>query len=109
MQSPKRPLGREKGKGHGIGQPQKSNCLLLHVQCTLYTLIKRCKVVRKGILIYEEMRKYLTMFEEAVSHIWLFNRSLIKKEIKFPHIYGNSEESSCKVIYDKIFAHFLIY
>jgi hypothetical protein len=25
--------------------------------------------MRKGFLIYEEMRKYLTMYEEAVSHI----------------------------------------
>jgi hypothetical protein len=24
---------------------------------------------RKGFLIYEEMRKYLTIYEEAVSHI----------------------------------------
>ncbi len=27
--------------------------------------------MRKGFLIYEEMRKYLVIFEEAVSHIWL--------------------------------------
>jgi hypothetical protein len=26
--------------------------------------------MRKGFLIYEEMRKYLTKDEEAVSHIW---------------------------------------
>jgi hypothetical protein len=25
--------------------------------------------IRKGILIYEEMQKYLTLIEEAVSHI----------------------------------------
>ncbi len=24
---------------------------------------------RKGLLIYEEMRKYLTIYEDAVSHI----------------------------------------
>ncbi len=30
--------------------------------------------MRKGLLIYEEMRKYLVIFEEAVSHIWLCNR-----------------------------------
>ncbi len=29
--------------------------------------------VRKGFLIYEEMSKYLTIYEEAVSHIWLCN------------------------------------
>jgi hypothetical protein len=25
--------------------------------------------MRKGFLLYEEMRKYLTLYEEAVSHI----------------------------------------
>jgi hypothetical protein len=33
--------------------------------------------MRKGFLIYEEMRKYLVIYEEAVSHIWLCNRSLL--------------------------------
>ncbi len=28
--------------------------------------------VRKGFLIYEEMRKYLTIYEEALSHIYDF-------------------------------------
>ncbi len=27
--------------------------------------------MRKGFLIYEEMRKYFRIYEEAVSHIWL--------------------------------------
>ncbi len=31
--------------------------------------------MRKGFLIYQEMRKYLTMYEEAGCHIWLCNRS----------------------------------
>ncbi len=31
----------------------------------------------KGFLIYEEMRKYLTKFEEAIIHIWIRNRSLL--------------------------------
>ncbi len=26
--------------------------------------------MKKGFLIYEEMRKYLTIYEEAVSHTW---------------------------------------
>jgi hypothetical protein len=30
---------------------------------------------RKGFLMYEEMHKYLVIFEEAISHIWLCNRS----------------------------------
>jgi hypothetical protein len=33
--------------------------------------------MRKGFLIYEEMRKYLTIYEEAVSHTCLWNRSLL--------------------------------
>jgi hypothetical protein len=33
--------------------------------------------LRKGFLIYEEMRKYLTKYEVAVSHIWLCNRSIL--------------------------------
>ncbi len=31
--------------------------------------------MRKGFLIYEEMRKYFPIYEEAVSHIWLCNYS----------------------------------
>jgi hypothetical protein len=31
--------------------------------------------VMKGFLIYEEMRKYLVIYEDAVSHIWLCNCS----------------------------------
>ncbi len=27
--------------------------------------------MRRGFLIYEEMRKYFTIYEEAISHIWL--------------------------------------
>ncbi len=33
--------------------------------------------MRKGFLIYEEMRKYLTIYEEAVSHIWLCKCSIL--------------------------------
>ncbi len=33
--------------------------------------------MRKGFLKYEEMRKYLTIYEKAVSHIWLCNWSLL--------------------------------
>ncbi len=32
---------------------------------------------RKGFLIFEEKGKYLTIYEEAVSHIWLCTRSLL--------------------------------
>ncbi len=30
-------------------------------------------LIRKGFLIYKEMRKYLTIFEEAVSHIYMYD------------------------------------
>ncbi len=32
---------------------------------------------RQGFKIYEEMRKYIVIYEEAVSHIWLCNCSLL--------------------------------
>ena len=32
---------------------------------------------RKGFLIYEEMRKYFSIYEEAVSHMWLWNCSIL--------------------------------
>jgi hypothetical protein len=59
----------------------------------VYSLIKKKKTVfsykeiqkeavaksymRKGFLIYEEMRKYLVKYEEAFSHNWLCNCSLL--------------------------------
>ena len=33
--------------------------------------------MRKGFLIYEEMRNYLFIYEEAVSHIWICNHILL--------------------------------
>ncbi len=33
--------------------------------------------MRKGFLKYEEMHNYLVIFEEAVIHLWLSNRSLL--------------------------------
>ncbi len=33
--------------------------------------------MRKGFLIYKELRKYLVIYEAAVSHIWICNRSLL--------------------------------
>ncbi len=35
--------------------------------------------MRKGFLIYEEMRKYLVINEEAVSHIWLWISLYMRK------------------------------
>ncbi len=33
--------------------------------------------MRMGFLIYEEMRKYFPIYDEAVSHIWLCNCSIL--------------------------------
>ncbi len=33
--------------------------------------------MKKGFLIYEEMRKYIPIYEEAISHIWLCNCSVL--------------------------------
>jgi hypothetical protein len=47
----------------------------------IYTEIQSGAVAKssmtKGFLIYHEMRKYLVIDEEAVSHKWLCNRSLL--------------------------------
>ncbi len=37
----------------------------------------RVQTMRKGFLIYEEMCKFFSIYEEAVSHIWLCTRSLL--------------------------------
>ncbi len=42
--------------------------------------VERLQIIwcmRKGFLIFEEMHKYLVIYEESVSHIWLCNRSLL--------------------------------
>jgi hypothetical protein len=33
--------------------------------------------MKKGFLMYEEMRKYFPIYEEAVSHVWLCNCSIL--------------------------------
>ncbi len=48
--------------------------------------------MRKGFLIYEEMCKYLTIYEEAVCHIWLCNCSILNVLIR---------------VYEKFFFSFL--
>ena len=40
--------------------------------------------MRKGFLIYEDMCKYLAMYEEVVSNVWLCNRY----PSEFPYIWG---------------------
>jgi hypothetical protein len=38
---------------------------------------------RKGFHIFGEMLNYLPIYEEAVSHIWLCNCSILKRKIRF--------------------------
>ncbi len=51
--------------------------------------------MRKGLLIYEEMRKYLVIYGETVSHLWLCTWSLLL-------IY---EEKSCFLFYQCIWVY----
>ncbi len=55
--------------------------------------------LRKCFLVYEEMRKYFPIYEEAVSHIWLCTRSLLisSYERKFYFIlYQCSKHFQCQ-------------
>ncbi len=60
---------------------------------TVCTLIK--KKIKfsswKGFLIYEEMRKYFPIYEDAVSYIWL---QLLHSE--FPYIWGKFDYLFCQ-------------
>ncbi len=54
----------------------------------------RCKVIyEEGLpdILYEEIRKYFTKYEEAVSHIWLYTWSLwislFRRKILFSFFY----------------------
>ncbi len=62
--------------------------------------------LRKGFLIYEEMRKYLTIYEEAVSRIWLCTRShlhfLIYEENLFSFISVNARNMELFAFYPKL-------
>ncbi len=53
----------------------------------IYTKIQSGAVAksytRKGFLIYEEMHKYFTIYEEAVSHIWLCNGPFLNFLIQY--------------------------
>ncbi len=48
--------------------------------------------MRKGFLIYEEMRKYLVIiYEEAVSHIWLCLLDFLISEENFVFFFYQCE------------------
>ncbi len=63
-------------ENNGICTDKKENQIFL-----IYKEIQSGAVaksyMRKGFLIYDEMRKYLPIYEEAVSHIWLCNCSIM--------------------------------
>jgi hypothetical protein len=55
--------------------------------------------MRKGFLINEEMRNHLVIYEEAVSHIWLCNRSLLDFLIYEENIIFNFDQcKTCPLI-----------
>jgi hypothetical protein len=67
--------------------------------------------MRKGFLIYGEMRKYFPIYEEAVSHIWLCNCSTLnfpiyeENSIFFFISVGAREKSGQNFVFQKITQH----
>jgi hypothetical protein len=57
--------------------------------------------MRKGFLIYVEMHKYFPIYEEAVSHIWLCNCSILSliiyEENMIFFFISASRHSSCRL------------
>ncbi len=61
--------------------------------------------IRKGFLIYEEMRKYFSIYEETVSHVYIRKGFLIYEEMrKYFSIY----EETVSHVYDFSTAPFWI-
>ncbi len=66
------------GQRRGVGQytdKKENNIFLTYKEIQNGAVAK--SYIRKGFLIYEEMPKYLRIYEEAVSHIWLCNCSIV--------------------------------
>jgi hypothetical protein len=58
------------GQGHCTGitdKKRKSKIFLINKEIQNGAVAK--SYMRKGFLLYEELRKYLTIYEEAFSHI----------------------------------------
>jgi hypothetical protein len=53
--------------GSGYTDKKENEIFLIYKEIQMGSAPK--SYMRKGFLIYEEMRKYLTIYEEAVSHI----------------------------------------
>jgi hypothetical protein len=50
-----------------ISDKKENEIFLIYKESQMGSVAK--SYMRRGCLIYEEMRKYLTIYEEAVSHI----------------------------------------
>ncbi len=62
------------------GLPERVSLALIKKKIKFSSYIGKFRAVAKsymrmGFLIYEEMRKYFPIYEEAVGHIWLCNNS----------------------------------
>ncbi len=58
-------------------EKKDNQIFLLYKEIQNGAVTKSYMRLRKGFLIYEKMCKYLTIYEEAVSHIWLCNCSIL--------------------------------
>ncbi len=58
----------------------------------IFSYIRKFRVeqlqIHKGFLIYEEMRRYFPIYEEAVSHIGMTLHCLQLLHSEFPYIWG---------------------
>ncbi len=63
--------------------------------------------MRKGFLIYEELRKYFPVYEEAVSHLWLCDCSILNfliYEEKFILFFISVVSLDCPAAYGAVLA-----
>ncbi len=60
---------------HPTGHTVKKQIFLIYKEIQQGSGAK--SYMRKGFLIYEEMRKYLVIYGDPISHIWLYTQSLL--------------------------------
>jgi hypothetical protein len=68
--------GKSHMKKRNVYTDKKENILFIIYKEILNEAVAKSYMMNGCFLIYEEMRKYLTIFEEAVSHIWFCNCSI---------------------------------
>ncbi len=66
---------RKQPANFGLYTDKKENKIFL-IYKEIQTGAVAKSYMRKGFLIYEEIRKYFPIYEEAVCHIWLSNYSI---------------------------------